>query len=401
MFKKLIETKSQIFFNLDHFDQCTKPTLMKIKLLLLTCIFILTTACQNQKKETSTNVDIKVTVYQSDLPDSLSTRRINFVLDLKRTVAERVWSDFGKKQNEGTLIYFDTDRSEIFFPDTQVKEKLQDYIKHSDSYWLSDRLDSILPYHMEVMISFNEEDSTQYFFRNPVEQYSSVEEIGSYISSVESTEMWATMVVHEMFHHYQYNNPNYNKYAEAVIGVLPFDSRNLEALCREDKQFITLIRAENDILMKALAEDNKTARDTLISAYLSERKKRIDMYSVENPYLEQVENYYIIQEGSARYIEYHSMFILSSYFNNADAPTVLKDPEFNAYSEFEIIDLDSDAFNYLVYAGPTDYHYTLGFNTMRLLDKLKIDYKPNLLDHPEKGLHEYLEDYMTSLTNNS
>ena len=370
---------------------------MRIKLLLLVGVCILTTGCQKQKKETSTSIDNKATTYHSDLPDSLSTRRINFVLDLKRSVAESAWKDFGTKTNEGTLIYFDTYRSEIFYPDAQVKEKLQDYSKHSDSYWLSDRLDSILPYHMEVMISFNEADSMQYFFKNPVEQYSSVEEIGSYISSVESTEMWATMVVHEMFHHYQYNNVNYNKYAESVIGILPFDSRNLVALCRDDKQFLVMIRNENDILMEAISKDDKVTRDSLILSYLNERKKRMEQYSRDNPYLEQVENYYVIQEGSARYIEYHSMFILQSYFNNSDAPIILKDPKFNAYSEFETIDLDSDAFNYLVYAGPTDYHYTLGFNMMRLLDKLKIDYKSNLLDHPEKGLHDYLEDYLKTL----
>ena len=237
---------------------------MKLKLWYIACLFILIAACQDQKTDTKSNAEDITSKLQTELPDSLSTRRISFALDLKRKVAKRVWSDFGKKRNEGTLIYFDADRSEIFYPDAQVKKKLRDYSKHSDSYWLSHRLDSILPYHMEVMISFNEEDSTQYFYKNPVEQYSSVEEIGSYISSVESTEMWSTMAVHEMFHHYQYNNPNYNKYAEAVIGVLPFDSRNLVALCREDKQFITLIRAENDILMEALNEENKTTRDIFI-----------------------------------------------------------------------------------------------------------------------------------------
>ena len=372
---------------------------MNIKLLLIAGICILTTACQNQKNDSHASFESKKSENQFGLPDSLSTRRISFVLDLKKSVAESTWSDFGAKNNEGTLIYFDADWSEVFFPGSEVVNKLHKPKKHSDNYWLTKRTDSI-PYHMEVMISFNEEDSLEFFFKNPVEQYSSVEEIGKHIP-VESTEMWATMVVHEMFHHFQYNNSKYVKYAETVIGVLPFDSRNLVALCQEDKQFLSMIRNENDILMTALAEEDKVACDSLVSAYLKTRNKRITKYNKEHPHLEQVENYYIIQEGSARYIEYKSMFTLNSYFNNPDAPVILNDPKFINYTEFEEIDLKSDAFNYLVYAGATDYHYTIGFNTMRLLDKLQFEYKKNLLDQPEKGLHEYLEDYINTLANNS
>ncbi|MBN3520373.1 hypothetical protein JYB62_10190 [Algoriphagus lutimaris] len=373
---------------------------MKIKLLLITGICMLAIACQNQKDESQAGSESENSENQFDLPDSLSTRRISFVLNLKKSVAERNWPEFGEKNNEGTLIYFDADRSEVFFPDSHVNKKLHNPKKHSDNYWLTGRIDSI-PYHMEVMISFNEEDSLEFFFKNPVEQYSSVEEIGKYIPSVESTEMWSTMVIHEMFHHFQYNNENYLEYAESDIGILPFDIRNLVALCQEDKQFLAMIQDENNILMKAISEDSKDNRDSLITSYLDQRKKRITKYGSEHPHLEQVENYYVIQEGSARYIEYYSMFSLNNYFNNSDAPIIHNDPKFISYSEFEEIDLENHAFNYLVYAGPTDYHYTIGFNIMRLLDELKIEYKKYLLNNPEKGLHQYLEDYITTLPNKS
>lgn len=373
---------------------------MKIKLLILFSVCVLITACQNKKNDSETIIDPEKSGNRFQLPDSLSTRRISFVLNLKKTVAENTWSEFGIKKNEGTLIYFDSKWSEIFFPDSYVIDKLHEGKKHSNNYWLSKRTDSI-PYHMEVMISFNEEDSLEFFFNNPVEQYSSVEEIGKYIPSVETTEMWSTMVIHEMFHHYQYNIKNYRKYANSVIAILPFDSRNLVALCQEDKQFLTLIKAENKILMKAISEKNKENRDALITSYLDQRKMHINKYESEYPHLERVENYYVIQEGSARYIEYQSMFVLKSYFNNSNAPAILNDPKFNSFSEFEKIDLESSAFNYLVYAGPTDYHYTIGFNIMRLLDELKILYKKDLLNNPEKGLHQYLEDYIKTLNNNT
>ena len=92
------------------------------------------------------------------------------------------------------------------------------------------------------------------------------------------------------------------------------------------------------------------------------------------------------------------MLILSDYANSSNAPVISNDPMFKSYSEFENVNLEDDAFDYLTYASPSTYYYTIGFNTMRLLDKLNVEYKSKLLDHPDKGMHTYLEDYLNSLT---
>jgi len=42
----------------------------------------------------------------------------------------------------------------------------------------------------------------------------------------------------------------------------------------------------------------------------------------------------------------------------------------------------------------------VGFS-MRLLDELRVDYKGQLLNSPQKGLHKYLEDYLNTLPDNS
>ncbi len=209
--------------------------------------------------------------------------------------------------------------------------------------------------------------------------------------------MWATMVVHEMFHHYQYNNENYREYAQSEIGILPFSIRDLISMCMEDEEFLPMIQNENEYLMQAIAAEEESSRDSLIMEYLSARKIRIDKYSVQHTDLEKVENYYVLQEGSARYIEYHTMFVLSDLANSSDSVGVLDDPMFKSYSEFKEIDLDDPAFSYLTYAAASDYHYTIGFNTMRLLDVLGVNYKPDLLNDPAKGLNEYLADYIDSL----
>jgi hypothetical protein len=373
---------------------------MRSKSLLLAGICVLGTACQNQKKENLKSSEGLNEEAYFDLPDSLSARRISFVLNLKQDVARNAWPDFGKKSTEGTMIYFNADKSEVFFPDSLVIKTLEAFDTYSDNYLSASRTDSI-PYHMENMLSFDTADSARFFYENPVEQYSSVEEIGEYIPSVESTEMWATMVIHEMFHHYQLNNGNYMEYAKSEISPLSFNPNNLYALCKEDENFLSMIQEENDALMKAISDSNAGSRDSLISTYLGKRKSRIEKYGGEHPDLEKVEDFYIIQEGSARYIEYQSMFVLSDYANNSDPVVILNDPRFESYVEFKDIDLNNPAFSYLTYAAPTDYHYTIGFNIMRLLDKLGVDYKGQLLNSPEKGLHKYLEAYVNAMPDNS
>lgn len=362
---------------------------------LITVFIFALNACQSSGPPSPAN-DTTAKQKEEKLPDRLSARRVSFALDLKEKVAAQAWPDFAKLRNEGTLVYFDSNSAEVFFADSLILSKLDDYSKYSVDY-LQARINSPLPYHMEVMISFDESDSAEYFYKNAVEQYSSVEEIGQFIPSVESTEMWATMVVHEMFHHFQYNILAFRTYAENEIGILPFNVGHMIGLCREDGDFLKLIQQENKLLMEALATENLGEVDALIQTFLSAREARMERYGAELPHLEKVEDYYVIQEGSARYIEYETMFILSDYAKAADAPLVANDSKFKAYQEFEEIDLNDPVFNYLVYPGATDYHYTLGFTMMRLLDKLQVAYKESLLNNPQKGLHRYLEEYLAKL----
>ena len=260
---------------------------MNRKCFVIAALSILSTACQNPKKDTNTSVESQKSETPFNLPDSLSTRRISFVLDLKQDVARNAWPEFGKKSTEGTMIYFNEDKSEVFFPDSLVFKSLIGYDMHSNDYLLAPRTDSI-PFHMENMLSFDTADSSKFYYGNPVEQYCSVEEIAQYIPSVESTEMWSTMVIHEMFHHYQFNNETYKSFATNEISPLTFNPNDLFRLCKEDEHFLSMIQNENELLMKAISETNEASRDSLISTYLDNRKVRIERYSKENPNLEKV-----------------------------------------------------------------------------------------------------------------
>lgn len=362
------------------------------KLLGVTVIGVVFLACETKKKDTHTVNSPQV----FELPDSLSSRRISFALNLRELVAEQYWKAFNDREVEGAFNYFNGDKSEIFFPSTQVLGKLKNYKKYSPDYISGPRTDSI-PYHFELMISFDSIDSSKIYFDHPVQQFLSVEETGDYIPSVKSSEMWTTMVLHEMFHHFQYNNPTFKSYAKQQISSLPYDIRDLRKLCQEDQSYFDMIQLENDYLLKAISEEDTDNRNLLVNSYLQARSLRIERYREEHPYLEKVENYYSIQEGSARYMEYKSMKVLNVLANQANPPKIAADSLFHFYREFKEFDLNKEAFSYLTYAGPSDYHYALGFNQMRLLDVLDVHYKQTLLSKPEKALYLYLLEYMDAL----
>ena len=354
---------------------------------ILSCILLL--SCQNRNNPQGSTEN----EFRFNLPDSLSSQRLELVLLLRERIAKTSWKGFNDKPVEGPFNYYNGHHSEIFFPDSLILSKLDTYKKFSEDYVLSPRTDTI-PYHFELMISFDPADSLNYYYRHPVQQFLSVEETQQFIPSVSSTEWWATMVIHEMFHHHQYNHPAFIDYARSSIGKLPFDVRNLRQLFQTDTTFMNMIRKENNLLLKALEDSQGTAKKALLREYLSSRNTRISTYEQEYEHLEQVENYYVIQEGAARYIEYQAMLVMEELSQGNPVTILENDPLFKGYEEFRKVDLNGAYFNYLTYAGPDTWHYAIGFNLMRMLDKLKVDYKQELLELPEKALPAYLEEYL-------
>lgn len=354
----------------------------------LIILLLLLASCQTKKENNTIKPEAAKAERRFNFPDSLSSARMTFAMILRDSVANNHWQSFNEKRTEGPFIYFNKEHSEIFFPDSIMRLRLPDAEPYSKDYMLHERTDTI-PYHFELMLSFNEADSAKFYYDHPVQQFLSVEATEEFIPSVRSTEWWATMVIHEMFHHFQYNQKAFLNYAKHHIGALPADIRDLRKLCTIP-EYYEGVQKENDLLMEALATNDNTQLHQKVNAYLESRKKRINRFKHQLPDLEVVENYYIIQEGSARYIEYQTMRIMKSLFAAPERAIIPDDPKFKAYADFKSIDLNHDGFNYLIFPAPSDYHYTLGFNLLRVLDKLGVDYKEKIFEHPERGLHEYL-----------
>ncbi|MBD0831582.1 hypothetical protein [Aestuariibaculum sediminum] len=365
--------------------------MIKSQLVSFSLVLLTFTGCISNNKNPNKENNRFTETFK--FPDSISAKRISFVLDLRNRLAEKYWHDFANKKAEGTFIYFNGTCSEIFFPSKQVLNKLKTYKTFSEDYVLSPRTDSI-PYHFELMIAFDSSQADKFYFKHPVQQFLSVEEIGAFIPSIKSTEMWATLVIHEMFHHFQYNNLNFKNYAESIAS-LNYDIRNLIKLGLDDPDFSSAIQKENELLLKAIDANNEMSIIQNITTYFNERKKRLEAYKSEHPLMEKVENFYTLQEGSARYMEYQCAKELSEFaINQPDSLTLTNDPKFNSFKAFENISLNHHEFSWMTYADASTYHYAIGFNLMRLFDKLGINYKKNLFDNSGYNLHFYLESYL-------
>jgi len=351
-----------------------------MKYIVFVCFFTLLVSCTSQEPK-----------------QDLIADRIDFVIDLKKQTGDKAWSNFSAKAHEGPLFYFDDTKTHIFFADDLVKEQLSLDSNLNSYFTLEKRFDSI-PFHMEVQIEFDKKTAKPLLLNNPIEFCSSPEETQKIIPSVTSTEMWSTMVIHEMFHHFQFNNETYKEYMKQ-ISELDINNRDLQNLIATDSVFTKHIETENEILLKLLNTSNTDSIHSQINNFLNLRKIRRDTYTKQYANFVTIEDAFEKMEGSARFIEYQSMLKMKQWATSENQLQIANDSLFNNYTEFKNFNLLNEDFEYLQTVS-YDYYYTLGFNLIRVLTKLNIDYQERIFNNPNKSLTTILTEYQNSLPNN-
>ena len=200
------------------------------------------------------------------------------------------------------------------------------------------------PFHMHV--TFTDEESN-IDYRTPFMRCSSLEQTSETIPDVTSVNEWATMVMHEYFHGFQFKNDGYLDTYEAITNAVLPDTLIALAACHD--WYRESMTQENDFLLKAIDANDIEASRAYIQSFFelrNERRERVKKeLCIDIVALEQL---YETMEGSARYIEY----CLYRHFGNFS----LSDAKW-------------------LYTVGRKYYYATGFNLLRLSDKLRIDYK--------------------------
>lgn len=314
--------------------------------------------------------------------------RISYVFELKAVSDSMRWPGFNALRYEVPLIYYTDDASYVANPTPKLLKLVRAKRVYQDSrivlYKTRRRLDE-RAFHMATGFESGDPDSARIYNHNePFMACSGFEETNRKIPDVRSLEQWATMVIHEYFHGFQY------KHAATFAltqHVLHFGSDSLRSIYKRHSWFKAGIDAENVCLLDALAAATDTLRNNRIGSFFRLRNARREAARKQFGFdLAPYETYYELMEGTARYTE----FGLYQYFSSIPPEPALaaSDTAFKHHAYFRNYNMEADPWLYLT--EKTSYFYATGFNMARLLDLLGIPFKATVFDR-ERSLEALLQ----------
>lgn len=318
--------------------------------------------------------------------DSVIIGRLKYVYNLKTLIDENIWRTFNDKQFDVPLIYYTDSNCYVVNPTEKFLYQHESEIVYKDSdvrICKTYLLDS-LPFHMSTGIIFGD-TVPDYNYRSPFVNSSSVEITQKIIPDVSSTEEWATMLLHEYFHGFQYKHSGFIDFFEK--DVLSTSQNVLKELYASDSEFRNSIDEENDLLLSAIKSESLNGTQALVDSFFVWRDQRRKQIKKELKLdIKVSEETYETMEGTARYVEYslYQMFAVRS----AQDDFIDSDTNFNGYTYFRNFEWDKSQWLYMT--NKTTYFYATGFNIARLLDKLNIEYKSILFEQGDASLENIL-----------
>jgi len=312
--------------------------------------------------------------------------RIEYIFNLKPLIAERFWKNFDDPSYDVPLIYYTDSSSYVANPPEEFisyyKPELVFQNQQINIYKTLKRYDD-RPFHMET--SFDIGDTTKGIdLSTPIMNCSSFEVTSKNIPNTSCTEYWVTMVIHEYFHGFQYKHKSYFDSTLKYSSIVSEDS--LAQICSQNIWFNEKIKLENAYLLKALKTTDSKETQNYIDSFIDVRSQRRAQTKDEMSFdISEYEKIYETMEGTARYIEYKLQTTFST--KRPDEKLAATDTAYHSYKYFEDYKIENDPW---LYTTSDKYFYATGFNIVRLLDKLNIDYKPRLFKEGNLSLEDLL-----------
>jgi hypothetical protein len=313
--------------------------------------------------------------------------RIDYIFNLKPTIAKKYWREFDKKKYDVPLIYYTEAESYIANPQQDFinyyKPTLVFKNRNLKIYKTLTRFDDF-PFHMAT--SFGIDETTDKIIRpTPIMYCSSFEVTSKKIPESTSTEYWVTMILHEYFHGFQFKHKPYIETMLKKTSNVTEDS--LSIIFKNNNWFGEKIKKENDFLLKAIQSKNQSETESYIDSFFSSRKeRRLETKSKLNFEIDNIEKIYETMEGTARYIEYNLQVEYAT--KTPDKKLMIVDTAYHSYKVFKNYKMEKDPW---LFTPSKRYFYATGFNIVRLLDKLNINYKSRLFKEGTLSLDEILE----------
>lgn len=324
---------------------------------------------------------------KSQTNEQLIFDRIEYIFNLKPTIAKKYWYGFDKKKYDVPLLYFTETKSYIANPQKDFLKYYKPVFVFGNEnikiYRTLKRFDDNL-FHMATSIGIDE--PTDKILRpSPIMYCSSFEVSSKKMPECTSTEYWITMIMHEYFHGFQFKHKPYT--ANMLKKTSSVSEDSLSVIFKNNAWFQEKIKIENEFLLKAIETKNLLEIENYIDSFFKVRKeRRLETKSKLNLEIDDVEKIYETMEGTARYIEYNLQLEYAT--KEADKKLMSVDTSYHAYKVFKNYKIQNDPW---LYTAGKRYFYATGFNIVRLLDKLQIDYKSRLFKEGELYLDELLK----------
>ena len=324
---------------------------------------------------------------QAQNSEQLIFDRIEYIFALKPTIAKKYWKDFDRKKYDVPLMYFTETASYIANPQKDFIGYYKPTLVFNNSnlkiYKTAKRFDDI-PFHMET--SFGISESADSIVKPaPIMYCSSFEVSAKKMPECKSTEYWATMIVHEYFHGFQFKHKAFINNVLEKTSTITEDS--LSKVFKNNVWFQEKIKEENSFLLKAIESKSQSETEKYIDNFYNLRKeRRLETKLKLHITINDCEKIYETMEGTARYIEYNLQMEYAT--KKPDKKLFNVDKAYHSYQIFRDYKIENDPW---LYTPGKRYFYATGFNITRLLDKLNIDFKSILFKEGELSLESILE----------
>ena len=314
----------------------------------------------------------------------LAIERIQYIYLAKQTTGNLAWSLFGNERYNIPLLYYASNTTFVSNPGEKFLRQFHPQLIFENKairiYKLNFRIDGV-PFHMQVSISYGK-DTAAYDYNSPYIKCSSREEFEAVTGYHTSTQLWASMVLHECFHGFQFLHAGYRQHAIETGFMLPSIGDSLQQLYKSNAWFKASVDTENNLLLKAIRAPKGDETDSLVQQFLKVRnERRLRTMQESNLDIALLEKSFETLEGTARFIE---VYALKNPIK--DKALSMVDTSFSIHAADKFINALPEYF-YKTEASDR-YFYATGFNETRLLKKLNIQYISVLFKQPAVTLED-------------
>jgi hypothetical protein len=321
--------------------------------------------------------------------EQVSIQRLLYFYHLKSQLADKSWPGFGLPQFDVDLAYFTHSNTYIITPSGLIgtkKSLIPIYKNAKFTIAKTDRLDTI-PFHMAT--AYDGHDTSSLWYHNPVLLCSDYETTRKYVEDVPNLQTWATMVLHEYFHGFQFRHQAFIQFANDSITL---SISKLQSYYDKYSWFKESIDKENQLLLDCLSSKDLNTIKQFFIQYKAQRLWRLKyFYELEGFDLSAQEEFLEKMEGSARYMEYKLYLTLRNLPPDKQLMHVDTTYKPLAFKTFSLKDK-----SWMYASNSVRYFYSTGFNILRLLDKMHVYYKGDFFDDnnltPYKLLNKDLDN---------